>query len=153
MGGGPIPNAPGLSRNFMSDFNDPRLRGQWELSDLRRSLMSDMARAGQAARDQALASQTQALGGSRSSGIAGVLADLGARQAYGQQKALGDLSMREADLRTQLMSLHNAAQAAKNQAALGEYEAARGQRRDRWEDVDRFWNTVGNVGALAGRFL
>lgn len=153
MGGGPVPQSPSLSRNFMSDFNDPRLRGQWEFSDLRRSMISDMARSGQAARDQALASQAQALGGSRSSGIAGILADLGARQAYGQQKALGDLAMREADLRTQLMGLHNAAINARNQAALGEYEAARGQRRDRWEDVDRFWNTIGNVGALVGRFL
>lgn len=124
-GGGNSPQAPQLSQDFLTDPNDPRVRG-FDTSPQKASLMRDFARQGGQARAQTLASASQALGGSRSSAAPGMLADIGAQQAYGQQKALGDLAQGEYNGRVSLMDMLNNVEQSKNALKVGQYNAQTG---------------------------
>jgi hypothetical protein len=113
-------NSPDLDSDYLTNPNDPRIQG-FDDTAQRQALMHQYADAGRMARDQALAATAANMGGSRSTGTAGLLSDIAARQSYGQQSALADLSSKNYEQRLRLMDMLNNVKQAANALKTGQY--------------------------------
>ena len=115
------PQRPQFEKDYLENPNDPRIQG-FDTSGQREALMRDYSRNQGDAMAQTLANSTMALGGSRSTGTSGQLADIASQTSYAKNKALSDLAMKEWQDRQGMMGAYNQAKEARNKLMAGQYE-------------------------------
>lgn len=152
MGGPNSPNAPALSKDFITDPNDPRIQG-FDQSQQKREYMRDSSTQAGQARAQTLNSAAQAMGGSRSSATPGLLASIGAQEGYNQDKELGDLASQSYGQKMSLMDMLNSISSAKNAATTDQYNMQMGQsnanQKQQQANIDNIFKAIKGGGTAA----